>query len=129
MNSPSSPTESSTVARRAALLATPRLARELETIAAMLRIYCRDHHAAEAHGDSSLCSACAGLHEYARRRLAGCPFGADKPTCVNCRIHCYAARQREAMRTVMRHAGPQMIWRHPLLALAHLADGRRPAPS
>jgi hypothetical protein len=29
----------------------------------------------------------------------------------------------------MRYAGPRMLWRHPLLALAHLVvDGRRPAP-
>jgi hypothetical protein len=32
------------------------------------------------------------------------------------------------MRTVMRYAGPRMLWRHPLLAVAHLIDGRRPAP-
>ena len=31
-------------AQRAARLATPRLSRELDTIGAMLRIYCRDHH-------------------------------------------------------------------------------------
>jgi hypothetical protein len=29
------------------------------------------------------------------------------------------------MRAVMRHAGPRMIREHPLLAVAHLADGRR----
>jgi hypothetical protein len=31
------------------------------------------------------------------------------------------------MREVMRYAGPRMLWRHPLLAVAHLIDGRRPA--
>jgi hypothetical protein len=35
---------------------------------------------------------------------------------------------RERVRTVMRYAGPRMMWRHPFLALAHLVDGRRPAP-
>jgi hypothetical protein len=28
----------------------------------------------------------------------------------------------------MRYAGPRMIRRHPLLAIAHILDGRRPAP-
>jgi hypothetical protein len=29
---------------------------------------------------------------------------------------------------MMRYAGPRMMWRHPLLALAHVLDGKRPAP-
>jgi hypothetical protein len=28
----------------------------------------------------------------------------------------------------MRHAGPRMICKHPVLAFAHVIDGRRPAP-
>jgi len=115
-------------ARREAQLAAPRITRELKTIAAMLRIYCRDHHGAVARGDAGVCADCAALLVYARKRLAGCPYGAEKPTCVNCPIHCYGARQREAMRIVMRHAGPRVLWRHPLLALAHLLDGRRRPP-
>ena len=109
--------------RLAQRLAAPRLKRELDTVAAMLGIYCRDHHASAAP-----CDDCAALLDYARKRLAGCTYGPHKPTCVNCPIHCYAARQREAMRTVMRYAGPRMLWRHPWLALRHLIDGRRPAP-
>jgi hypothetical protein len=35
---------------------------------------------------------------------------------------------RETVRAVMRYAGPRMIWRHPVLALAHVRHGRRPAP-
>jgi hypothetical protein len=128
MDASSVPNESGGAARRAARLATPRLTRELNTIAAMLRIYCRDQHGAVARGNAQMCAECAGLQDFARKRLAGCPFGADKPTCVNCQIHCYGARQREAMRAVMRYAGPRMLWRHPVLALAHLADGRRAAP-
>ena len=80
------------------------------------------------HGEAVLCAECAGLQDYARKRLASCTYGPGKPTCVNCPIHCYGRRQREAMRAVMRYAGPRMLWRHPLLAVAHLIDGRRPAP-
>jgi hypothetical protein len=29
---------------------------------------------------------------------------------------------------VMRYAGPRMLRRHPLLAIRHLLDERRPAP-
>ena len=32
---------------------------------------------------------------------------------------------RERVRVVMRTAGPRMIWRHPVLAVRHVLDGRR----
>jgi len=32
---------------------------------------------------------------------------------------------RERVRVVMRTAGPRMIWRHPILAIRHVIDGRQ----
>lgn len=115
-------------AQREARLATPRLSRELNTIGAMLRIYCKDHHRDLPHDAHGLCDECAGLFDYARKRLAGCPYGPEKPTCANCQIHCYGPAQREQTRVMMRYAGPRMMLRHPYLALAHILDGKRPAP-
>jgi hypothetical protein len=116
-------------ARREARLETPRLARELRTLDAMLRLHCADHHhAAPRSAELDLCADCATLLSYARKRLAACPFGTDKPTCANCQVHCYGPAQREAVRGIMRCAGPRMLFRHPILALMHLADGRRAAP-
>ena len=102
----------------------PRLARELKTIEAMVRIFCRDAHTAR----TGLCTECQALMDYAMRRVDRCVFGEEKPTCANCKVHCYNAEMRERIRTVMRYAGPRMIWRHPILALAHIVDGRREAP-
>jgi hypothetical protein len=104
-----------------------RRAREFETIAAMLRMYCRAHH--QHSMDAALCPACMELHDYAQRRLRGCPFGEAKPTCGNCTVHCYKATMRERVREVMRWAGPRMLWRHPVLVIQHLVDGHRPAPA
>lgn len=115
-------------ARRAARMNTPRLRREMQTLAAMIRIHCQGRHADKPHDEQGLCGECAGLLDYARKRLAACPFGPDKPTCVNCQIHCYGPQQREATREVMRYAGPRMLFKHPVLAIAHIVDGRRPAP-
>ena len=103
----------------------PRLARELATIRAMVRIYCHDQHGSRG----PLCAECWDLMSYATRRLDRCIFGEAKPTCASCKVHCYNAAMRERVRTVMRYAGPRMIWRHPLLAVAHIVDGRREAPS
>ena len=99
------------------------LTRERKTVTSMLHIYCRAHHG----GGRDLCAACADLHAYAMCRLDRCPFGADKPTCAACPIHCYAADRRRQIRDVMRYAGPRMLWRHPLAAIRHLRDGRRTA--
>ena len=97
--------------------------RELATIRVMIRMYCADHHAGP-----SPCPDCTELAGYAARRIERCVFGAAKPTCANCKVHCYGVEMRERVKTVMRYAGPRMLVRHPVLAIAHVIDGRRPAP-
>jgi len=101
-----------------------RLRRERTTIAAMIGIYCRDHH-----GGRDLCASCGQLAVYAAQRLDRCPFGADKPTCANCTVHCYRPEMRDRVKIVMRYAGPRMLLRHPILAVMHKwVDARRDAP-
>jgi hypothetical protein len=62
----------------------PRLRREEKTVAAMIHLYCRDQHGSEGE----LCDECGALLGYARLRLDKCPFGANKPTCQECPVHC-----------------------------------------
>ena len=103
-----------------------RLAREERTIAEMIAMYCRDHHVDEVSRDADgLCPDCAELMAYARLRLDKCRYGADKPTCAKCTTHCYKPAMRERVREVMRYSGPRMLKRHPVLAVAHLVDGRK----
>lgn len=90
----------------------------------MVGMYCAAHH-----GTDSLCANCAELADYADRRLDLCPYGAEKPSCANCPIHCYRPQPREAMRAVMRFAGPRMLLTHPFLAVRHLLDDRKKAPA
>jgi len=82
----------------------------------MVRLYCADRH---GHA-GGLCSSCDALLAYAHQRLDRCPYGEEKPACNQCPIHCYQPAKREAMREVMRTAGPRMLLRHPWLALVHL---------
>jgi hypothetical protein len=100
-----------------------RLRRERATVRAMIAMYC-DHHYG---GGGELCDGCSKLAEYADRRLDLCPYGAAKPACTNCPIHCYRPEPREQMREVMRFAGPRMLTRHPWLAILHLLDARTKA--
>jgi hypothetical protein len=96
-------------------------AREKRTVAAMIGLYCRARHS----GGRQPCAACGRLLEYALRRVERCRLGPRKPVCSKCRVHCYAPGPREAIRRVMRFAGPRMLLAHPLLALLHLADAWR----
>ncbi|HET7729083.1 MAG TPA: nitrous oxide-stimulated promoter family protein [Usitatibacter sp.] len=100
-----------------------RRARELRTLETMMAMYCRHHH-----GGAPLCPDCVALSEYAQRRLERCVFGDAKPTCANCLVHCYRDDMREKVRVMMRWAGPRMLFRHPVVAVRHMIDGRRPAP-
>jgi hypothetical protein len=86
---------------------------------AMVRIYCRDHH------NSRLCDECKGLLDYASMRLYRCRFGAEKPTCAKCPVHCYQKERREQVKRVMRYAGARMLWEHPVMSLMHFLDGFR----
>lgn len=104
----------------------PNIVLDARTVAAMVRLFCRDVH---GHSSDHLCEACAALLAYAEQRLARCPFGPEKTTCRECPIRCYRPAQRSAMKDVMRHAGPRMLWRHPWLALRHLwLDRKGPPP-
>ncbi len=102
----------------------PRMRREFNTFQCMIRMYCRKHH----NTRRALCPECAELLEYARTRLAQCPFQEAKTTCAKCPIHCYKPAMREKTRAIMRFAGPRMTYCHPILALWHCLDGRRNEP-
>ncbi len=101
----------------------PRLAREGRTVAVMVSMYCRDRHACR-----ELCPECRELLDYAQERLIKCPFREGKTTCAKCPVHCYRPAMRAMVRAVMRYSGPRMIYRHPVLAVRHLIDGRRTKP-
>ena len=101
-----------------------RLNREWKTMEAMIRIHCRDRHRLGV----TLCAECQGLLDYATVRLQRCRFGAEKPTCARCPVHCYQRTRREQVKVVMRYAGPRMVLEHPLMSLRHWLDGFRKAP-
>jgi hypothetical protein len=88
----------------------------------MVGIYCRARHSQRAQAP---CADCSTLLSYAFRRLDKCPYGEAKPTCSNCPIHCYKPAEKKQVTEIMRYAGPRMLFRHPVLAIAHQIDGLR----
>lgn len=105
-------------------LQSKRLTRELVTITKMTEMYCTAHH---GESDSPLCDECEDFVSYAAVRLEKCPYGAEKPTCGNCPIHCYKKARKAQGRAIMMYSGPRMLLAHPLLTIAHHLDGFRKA--
>ncbi|WP_018664816.1 nitrous oxide-stimulated promoter family protein [Heyndrickxia acidiproducens] len=93
----------------------PVIQKEKETVAEMIRIYCRKKH----HRDE-LCEECLDLKNYAFKRLSLCRFGEEKSACSNCKVHCYSKTYRKKIKAVMRYAGPWMVLYHPVFSIKHL---------
>ena len=104
--------------------AGPRVRRERRTVAAMIRLYCRNKHGKRG----TLCGECQAIQDHAMARLERCPFQERKSTCARCRVHCFREPQRSQIRDIMRFAGPRMLLRHPILAIRHLLEGCKPTP-
>ncbi len=81
----------------------------------MISIFCRQKHSQP----TNLCWSCQALLDYARERLDRCCFREKKPACADCPVHCYEPKRRREVVDVMRFAGPQMMFYHPILVLAH----------
>jgi hypothetical protein len=91
------------------------LEKEIKTVRIMVEMFCRHHH-----GKGELCEGCKTSSEYAENRIRKCTFGAKKPVCAECTIHCFKPNMRSRIREVMRFAGPRMAFIHPVLAAHHL---------
>ena len=102
-----------------------RIRREKNTITDMLRIYCRAHHGGHDESPNKLCAECEDMLAYAHRRLQHCRYGASKPTCGNCPVHCYKPDMKERVMKVMAYSGPRMTYKHPYFAFMHLVDSFR----
>lgn len=92
-----------------------RIEEEKYVVELMIRLYCR-----KCEGHDVLCPECQELLDYARNRLDHCRFGARKPTCRKCPVHCYRPEMKERIKAVMRWSGPRMMLYHPIAAFRHI---------
>lgn len=94
-----------------------RIEREKRVVSRMIELYCH-----KKLGMTEVSPEYSQLMEYAHRRLDGCKFGAEKPACKRCPIHCYKPEMRQKIREIMRWAGPRMIIYDPVAAIRHLLN-------
>jgi hypothetical protein len=92
--------------------------KDIKLIGKFVEVYCvGKHHDAEQHrvllpgdvGERLLCRECSSFLEYATAKRMKCPLEAEKPTCKNCRIHCYDKARREKVREIMSYAGKKLM--------------------
>ena len=91
-----------------------RIEREKQTVCKMIELYCRHHLKQNRMPDEY-----QHLAEFACRRLDHCKYGEQKTACKNCPTHCYAPKEREQIREIMRWAGPRMLFYSPVEAIKH----------
>jgi len=65
-----------------------------------------------------LCPDCAGLLAHGIQKRRTCPLN-PKPSCKQCRVHCYSKEYRAKIREVMGFSGRRMIMRGRLDYLWH----------
>ena len=104
--------------------------KDLKVLAKFIRVYCESRHGGaaditpsseptETFGKGiSLCPSCRALLDYALLKRRNCPLD-PKPSCKNCRIHCYSKEYRAMIREIMAFSGRRMIMRGRLDYLWH----------
>lgn len=94
---------------------TEKLEREARTVSQMIELYCK-----KRLNLTEVPEEYKRLEVYCRRRLEHCRWGDSKPACKKCPHHCYAPKERQMIRDVMRWTGPRMIIYSPLAAIRHI---------
>ncbi len=91
----------------------------------MIKMYCKSHHTID---NNDICKSCGDIRNYAFLRIDNCKFGADKPTCAKCPVHCYKKDRRAEIKEIMRYSGPRMLFRYPLLIFQHMMKNKKSFP-
>jgi hypothetical protein len=102
--------------------------KDLRLLARFIGLYCGSRHESSSRvttelgllglGKDLLCQDCRDLFAYAVEKRRKCPLD-PKPSCKNCRIHCYSREYREKIREIMAFSGKKMILRGRLDLLWH----------
>ncbi|CEM62324.1 nitrous oxide-stimulated promoter family protein [Treponema phagedenis] len=92
-----------------------RIEQEKKLVDLMIDMYVRGHKGGAQFNAEE-------LKNYAHLRIEHCLYKEEdfKPFCNVCPIHCYAKNMREEIKKVMRYSGPRLLFRHPIMSIAHL---------
>lgn len=89
----------------------------MKVLARFIEVYCKSNHQNIKRNiwednlagiKIELCNECTKIMNYSANRLNLCPLD-PKPSCKNCKIHCYAPDQRKKIKEIMRFSGIELI--------------------
>ncbi len=92
--------------------------KDIKLLGKFVEVYCNGKHydaeqspvdLPEELGVRTLCPDCAVLLQYAIARRRKCPLESEKPTCKQCRTHCYAKPQLAKVKEIMAYSGRTLI--------------------
>lgn len=98
-----------------------RVDKDINVLKDFIQIYCDTKHKDRlktAKEGSLLCGECHETLTYATLRRRNCPLN-PKPTCKNCKIHCYKNEYRVKIKDIMRHSGMVLIKRGRIDLIVH----------
>ncbi len=95
--------------------------KDLKVLINFVRLYCALQHTDQTEAalpdldgicrkGLRVCTECRELVEYALKKRRNCPLD-PKPSCKQCRIHCYSKEYRARIREIMAFSGKRMIMR------------------
>jgi len=97
-------------------------------LAEFIQVFCNRRHGTHSKSiwnevdlgikSPQLCDDCFKLLSYSVARRELCTQ-APKPSCKNCKIHCYAPEYRQKIREVMKYSGKYLILHGRLDLLFH----------
>lgn len=100
----------------------PRIiTREKKMVAAMVKIYCENHH----NTRKSLCPECIELRDYSMKSLENCRYKEKKPVCGRCGLKCYNNDSKKSAEKMFMYSGPRMFFQHSILGIHHICDAFR----
>ena len=92
--------------------------KDIKLLGKFVEVYCSGKHYDAEHspvdlpeelGVRMLCPDCAVFLQYAIARRRKCPLESEKPTCKQCRTHCYAKPQLAKVKEIMAYSGRTLI--------------------
>jgi len=94
---------------------------DIKVLRQFIQIYCDTKHQDRKKtimDEINLCEECHDIFRYSSMRREYCPLD-PKPTCKNCKIHCYKPEYRQRIKEIMKHSGMILIKRGRLDLLLH----------
>ena len=93
--------------------------KDLATLEAMGKIYCKAHHKGEPKDEAGLCQWCRTVVQDTFDRSQNCPNG-HQENCQDCDIKCQRGESQANVKKLMAYSAPIMLFRHPLMAATYL---------